>query len=151
MLEFFTTTLGLIIAFGGIFAGAVIGFFYIAGLIKKNKDADGDKLVGILKETVDALEEKVDNQKKDHDEMVTELTGKVDTLTEKVEHLEKENETLRGVLQGRDDATQEFYKKALEAFNKIEVMNSAMEVLTRALTEHFKTPTVSITNQAPKQ
>lgn len=89
--------IGLIIAAIAGGAGAYIVY-------NKQKDGADDRLINILKGTVDALEEKVNKQSED-----------IKALTEKVDDLERENETLVEVLQGRDKSTLEFQRQMLEA------------------------------------
>jgi len=115
MEQFFTTFPGIIVTIGGILAVASVGGLYVAGLIKGKKDEADDRLINILQETVNALEEKVNKQKEDHDTEVGKLNEKIDKLTTKVSELEKENETLIEVLQGRDKSTLEFQKQMLDA------------------------------------
>jgi len=145
MSDFFATTLGIVLSVGGVFAVVVVGGLYLLGIWKGKKDNEDDRLIDILKETVDALERKVDGQKKEHDETVEVLTKKIDNLTKKVEELENENETLVKVLQGRDEQTQVFYKKAFEAietgqktFALVEQMNKNHTELMKMLVEHLK-------------
>jgi len=106
-----TSPIGWIgLALGAIACGFVAYLFY-----NRQRDGADDRLIGILKETVEALEKKVDDQKREHDETVGTLTKKIDDLTRKVDDLERENGTLIEVLQGRDKATLEFQKQMLEA------------------------------------
>lgn len=98
------------LALAAIACGFTAYLFY-----NRQKDGADDRLIGILKQTVDALEKKVDDQKIEHDSTVLTLTKKIDDLTKKVDDLERENETLVHVLQGRDKATLEFQKQMLEA------------------------------------
>jgi len=88
----------------GLMIAALAGGFTAYMFYNKNKDGADDRLINILKETVDALEEKVNKQSTD-----------IAALTKKVDELEKENETLIEVLQGRDKNTLEFQKQMLEA------------------------------------
>lgn len=111
----FSTIPGIIMSVGGIIVVCVIGYTYVMGLLKKNKDGADDRLINILQGTVKALEEKVDKQKEDHDAEVKNLNTKIDTLTKKVSDLESENETLVKVLQGRDEQTKKFYEAAFES------------------------------------
>ena len=155
MSQFFFTIPGVILSIGGIITVVVLGVLYIVGLFKKGKDQEDDRLIKILEGTVNALEQKVDNQKKEHDTMIQDLTVKIEELTETVGHLEKENQTLTKVLQGRDEQTQLFYKKAFEAidtgnktFALVEAMNKAHTELMKILVEHLKVvPGVTINNQ----
>lgn len=123
---------------GAVFAVVVVGGLYALGIIKKKKDEEDDRLINILKGTVDALETKVNNQKKEHDETVTVLSNKIDHLTKKLTELEKENETLVKVLQGRDAQTQEFYKKAFEAMEISKATHSAVLEMSKNQTELMK-------------
>lgn len=156
MEHFISTTFGLITLIGGVIVVSIIGALYVIGLWKKGKDNQDDRLIKILEGTVNALEKKVDDQKKEHDDILSGLTKQINELTEKVTELESENETLIKVLQGRDEQTQIFYKKAFEAielgtktYAEVGALKSTMGELVKALTEHFKTPIV-INNQNKK-
>jgi len=149
MQQFLTTTLGIVVSSGAVGTVVILGVLYIAGLWKKGKDGEDDRLINILKSTVDALEKKVDDQKKEHDEVLKTLSKEIKDLTKKVDDLETENTRLVDILQGRDKNTQEFYEKAIKSFALVENMSTTMADLTKALTEHFKT-TVTINNQTKK-
>lgn len=88
----------------GLILAAIAGGFASYMFYNRTKDGADDRLINILKNTVDQLEKKVNQQTTD----IAELTKKVDAL-------EKENETLVKVLQGKDEETQKFYKQAFEA------------------------------------
>ena len=103
MAGFFNSVFGLIILIGGVLSICAVGVLYVAGLYSGKKDDADDRLIGILKETVDALEIKVNKQ-----------TTDIEFLTKKVQELERENGTLIEVLQGRDKATLEFQQQMLE-------------------------------------
>jgi predicted nuclease with TOPRIM domain len=149
MQEFLATTLGIVVSSGAVGTVVILGILYIAGLWKKGKNGEDDRLITILKGTVDALEEKVNNQKKEHDDILSNLTREIKELTEKVDNLDTENTRLVEILQGRDTKTQEFYEKAIRSFTLVENMNSNMADLLKALGEHFKS-TVTINNQSQK-
>lgn len=89
--------IGLIIAAT---AGGFVAYLYY----NRQKDGADDRLINILKQTVDALETKVNKQSED-----------IEALTKKVNELERENDTLIEVLQGRDKNTLEFQKQMLDA------------------------------------
>ncbi len=142
---FFTTIPGIVVSLGAILAVIVAGLLYVLGLWKKGKNGEDDRLIQILQDTVNALEEKVNNQKVEYDETADELTNKIDKLIRKVDHLEKENLTLREILQGRDEKTQLFYKKAFESMEigvktlvLVENMNKNHTELMKILVEHLK-------------
>jgi hypothetical protein len=103
-MQFFETTIGIIVGVGGVLSVASIGVLYVLGLVKGKKDNADDRLINILKETVDELERKVNKQ-----------TVDIENLTKKVDELERENSTLIEVLQGRDKNTLEFQKQMLDA------------------------------------
>ena len=156
MPQFFATTIGLVTAIGGLVAVVIVGVLYVAGLWKKGKDGEDDRLINILEGTVKALEKKVDDQKKEHDDLIQGLSTEIKELTKKVGDLEHENETLTKVLQGRDEQTQVFYKKAFEAmevsnktFALVETMNKNHTELMKILVDHLK-PGVTINNQSQK-
>ena len=141
---------------GGLLAVAVVGIFYVIGLFSKTKDGADDRLIGILQETVTALEKKVDDQKKEHDNILGNLTKQIGELTKKVDDLEQENGTLVKVLQGRDEQTQAFYKKAFEAIETGKGTHSLVENLAKnqselmkVLVDHLK-PGTTIINQPNK-
>lgn len=150
-MEFLTTIPGIIITIGAILAVVIVGGLYVVGLWKGKKDNEDDRLIGILQDTVTALEQKVDNQKKEHDEILTKLTKEIKDLTDKVADLENENETLVKVLQGRDEQTQVFYKKAFEAIEVgakthavVEQMAKQQTELMKVLIEHLKPGNVNV-------
>lgn len=162
MEHFLTTLPGIIVAWTAITTGIIAGALYVIGLIKGKKDNADDRLIGILQETVTALEKKVDEQKKEYDEdkkkldtEKNELIDKVDKLTIKVDTLEKENKTLIEILQGKDEATTKFYEKAFESIEigkqtheLVVTMSKQHAELMSMLVEHLiKKPTVNITNQ----
>ena len=101
----------------------VLGAVAVFGLWDKKakerrKDVDGeeDRLIKLLKENVDNLIKKVDQQETD-----------IKKLTKKVQDLEHENTLLVRVLQGRDEETQKFYQQAYEA---IKTINNSHEILS---------------------
>lgn len=145
-----TSVWGTAITVGAVLSIIILGIFFVAGLYKKGKDGEDDRLIDILKGTVDALEQKVDNQKKEHDETLQVLTKKVTELTKKVDDLEEENTRLVDILQGRDAKTQEFYDRAIKSFTLVETMNTNMSELMKALTEHFKSPSTVVNNVTQK-
>lgn len=139
---FNNTILDTLVTIGAVSALVIAGILVVIGVWKKGKDGNDDRLIKILQDTVTALETKVDAQKKEHDEILGGLNVKMTDLTKKVDDLEDENERLVEILQGRDRKTQEFYERALDSFKKVDGMSTAIADLTKALTEHFKTPTV---------
>lgn len=150
--------IGTIISLGAVMAVVVIGALYALGIWKKGKDDQDDRLIKILEGTIDALEKKVDDQKRGHDEIINELMAKIEVITKKVNLLESENGTLTKVLQGRDEQTQVFYKKAFESmematktFLLVEAINKNHNDLMKMLVEHLKQPGVTINNQQPAQ
>lgn len=153
MEQFFTTIPGIVISLGAILVVVVTGLLYLLGLWKKGKNQEDDRLIGLLQETVTALEDKVNFQKQEHDENMKELTEKIGTLITKVDFLELENKTLRDVLQGRDEQTQLFYKKAFEAieighktYEVVENMSKNHAELMKMLIEHLKPAGMIINN-----
>lgn len=104
MHEFFTTTLGIVISLGAILTVAVTGLLYVIGVYRKGKESEDDRLINILKATVDALEEKVDKQTED-----------IKNLTRDLHKFKEENERYIQIFQGKDTETKEFYKRAYAA------------------------------------
>lgn len=146
-MENLSTIIGIVISIGGVFSVVVLGGLWILGIVKGKKDNEDDRLIGILQDTVTALEGKVNQQKREHDEILTDLTAKIKVLGEKVDELERENTTLIKVLQGRDAQTQEFYKQAFDAFKKVDLINTNHNELMKLLSEHLIKPGVTINNQ----
>ncbi len=143
MEQFFTTIPGIIVTIGGVIAVAVVGIGYIVGVWKGKKDNADDRLITILKETVDALEVKVNKQSED-----------IEALTRKVDELEKENGTLIEVLQGRDKNTLEFQKQMLdtvrismETNNISKDINSKVAELVDKMDKHLQAVTLAQSKQ----
>ncbi len=113
MIQFFTTTLGTVISLGAILTVSVAGLLFLIGIfskqkrvIKEEEDKDGDRLINILKATVDQLEEKVNKQTKD-----------IEALTVELHKFKEDNERYIKIFQGRDEQTQEFYKRSYAAMD----------------------------------
>lgn len=104
MYEFISQLPNSPIGWLGLIIAAVAGGAGAYMVYNKQKDGADDRLINILKGTVDALEEKVNKQSED-----------IQLLTVKVDELERENETLVEILQGRDKSTLEFQRQMLEA------------------------------------
>lgn len=104
MYEFITQLPNSPIGWIGLVLAAIAGGFSAYLIYNRQKDGADDRLITILKETVDQLEVKVNKQSED-----------IEKLTKKITSMEHENEVLVKVLQGRDDQTQQFYKQAFEA------------------------------------
>ena len=147
-----STIITNLIAGGSLLSLVILGGFALYGLFDKTKrerktqeDGVEDRLIKLLNETNQALEEKLKKQKEGHDEVLDNLTKQIQELSDKVDDLESENETLVKVLQGRDEQTQLFYKKAFEAMeigNKthglVVEMNKNQTDLMKVLIEHLK-------------
>lgn len=97
-------SLNTVTSWAAILAVGAVGLFYFLGMFKKNKNGEDDRLINLLKSTVDELEKKVNQQDKD-----------IKELTNKVGYLGSINKTLTDILQGRDDKTTDFYDKILNA------------------------------------
>lgn len=123
MEHFLTTAPGIIISVGSILAVVAVGVLYFLGLLKGKKDNADDRLIDILKTTVEELEKKVDKQRTDIDELTTE-----------VEELRRDNKRYIEILQGRDEATKEFYKQALESMQ----VSKATHEIVISLAESMK-------------
>lgn len=103
---------------------AMVGSLAIYGLYDKarierrrSSDSEDDRLINILKGTVDELEKKF-----------TKATNDIDLLTAKVDHLSRENEALIKILQGRDEQTQEFYRQGFVMFKQVEGIARKLKV-----------------------
>lgn len=142
MYEFLSQLPNSPIGWIGLTIAAIVGGFTAYMFYNKNKDGADDRLINILKGTVDALEEKVNKQSAD-----------IEALTEKLNELEKENETLVEVLQGRDKSTLEFQKQMLEAMRiGMETNGLAKETATslNRLTDLISAHIVAIETQDAK-
>lgn len=138
MKEFLTTIPGIVISLGAILSVVVIGLLFILGLWKKGKNGEDDRLIDILKSTVDALETKVNKQ-----------TTDIEALTKEVRDLKRDNEKYIEIFQGRDKETKDFYERAYKAIDtvaqthdiittvaeSIKNTNSAMEKLIELLSK----------------
>lgn len=127
-MESFITQFG---GYIGVSTAVIVGVFALIGLINKNSRAlkkeeteTATSVIDLLKEQVDALETKVDQQDMD-----------IRELTKKVESLKTENHTLTEVLQGRDGTTQQFYKDAYAAMKVIEAIAQSSKDSNQALTK----------------
>ena len=121
MYEFISQLPNSPIGWIGLMLAAIAGGFAAYLAYSRNRDGSDDRLINILKETVDALEEKVNKQSHD-----------IEALTKKVDDLEKENGTLIEVLQGRDKNTLDFQKQMLEAMKiGMETNGLAKETATK--------------------
>ncbi len=120
--HFFTTVPGIIVAVIGILAGSIIGLGYLISVVKGKKDNADDRLINILKTTVDELETKVNKQ-----------TTDIAELTRKVTELSRDNETLTKLLQGRDDQTQDFYKRGFVAMDTIAQSHDILTTMAKSI------------------
>lgn len=121
MYEFLSQLPNSPIGWIGLTIAAIAGGFGAYMVYNRQKDGSDDRLINILKETVDALEAKVNKQSDD-----------IEALTKKVDDLEKENGTLIEVLQGRDKNTLDFQKQMLEAMKiGMETNGLAKETATK--------------------
>ena len=124
------------------FVGAVsLGILVIIGLFdkikkqrKKEVDKTDDRLITLLKDQVNALERKVENQ-----------SVKIKKTEKQIKALQVENEILRNVLQGRDEAALEAIAKVNQVLditrqNGINVIkvNKSIEKLYSAIERHLK-------------
>lgn len=125
----------------GIVALAMVGIFAVYGLFIKQKketheegDKADDRLISLLKGTVEALEKKVAT-----------LEGLQKINSQEIEELKTENEVMRKILQGKDIATLEYQKQGLQAMKDLKetlafVSSNArsMDRLMTILTDHLE-------------
>lgn len=104
MEQFLNTVPGIVTGIGMIILTIVVGGLYVVGLWKGKKDNADDRLINILKTTVDELEIKVSKQ-----------TIDILSLTKEVHELKRDNEKYIDIFKGRDERTQEFYKQGFES------------------------------------
>lgn len=120
-------------ASGIVLVGAVAIYGQVDKLMraraKENGSAD-DRLINILKQTVEELSTKVNEQQR-----------QIEGLNNKMEILQKENQTLTAVLQGRDAGTIEFQKNVLSRIETTrticESTNANVERLCEVLEKHL--------------
>ena len=120
--HFFATIPGIIVGVGAVLSVASIGFLYVIGVIRGKKDNADDRLINILKTTVDELESKVNKQ-----------TTDISELTKEVHALKRDNEMLTKLLQGRDDQTQDFYKKGFAAMDTITQSHDILTTMAESI------------------
>lgn len=127
--HFFSTIPGIITGVGIVISGIIAGFLYIASLYDKQKRAkkdeenkDEDRLINLLKDTVDELTKKVDKQTLD-----------IEELTKKVDMLERDNENYIKIFQGRDKDTQDFYKAAYGAIDTVHQTHDIMTTVAESI------------------
>ena len=123
------------------FAGAVtLGVLVMIGLFDKVRkqrkgeaDSTDDRLITLLKDQVDALERKVENQ-----------SVKIKKTEKQIKVLQAENEILRDVLQGKDEAALEAVAKVNQTLDiarqngiNINKMNKSIEKLYSAIERHL--------------
>ncbi len=116
---------------------SLLGLFALWGIFdkaKKQLNTEKDKMeldvINLLKEQVEALEKKVNNQEK----TIRDLQGKVLKF-------EGENTILKNLLQGRDEESAEFKKKGFEAMERTQHVERIMERVEKnlaAITEIIK-------------
>ncbi len=116
MEHFFTTIPGIVISLGAILTVCVTGLLYLIGLWKKGKNGEDDRLITILKQTVDQLEIKVNQQSTD-----------IENLTKELHELKRDNTKYIEIFQGRDQETKEFYKRA---YNAMDIMTQTHDIIT---------------------
>lgn len=109
----------------------------------RQKDGADDRLIGILKGTVEELEKKVNKQDED-----------IKGLVLRVAELKTTNETLTRILQGRDEATIEFQRNVMAAVSTARDTHDLainMEKSLNKLTDLISAHIVAIeTSKGPK-
>lgn len=120
---------------------AVFGIFAVAAIfgkgfrqVKDESDRADDRLINLLRSTVDTLDRKVKVLEEEQSKTRLELT-----------RLRTENETMSKILQGRDTSTVEYQKASYESMKLLaetykvsQETNANVEKLYRLLDEHFK-------------
>lgn len=99
-------------------------FFKGKNKLHSEVDADGDRLINILKGTVEQLEIRVQT-----------LEANNTKLEKKLEEVKTENKSLRDVLQGRDAIQVEYQKRVLDTLISLEEGNSETLESIRSLYE----------------
>lgn len=98
-----TTFTGWVLLGIAVAGASIVAFLFYS----RQRDGADDRLINILKQTVEELEKKVEAQ-----------DGDIKELTKKVNTLQTTNETLSKVLQGRDEATLAFQRELLQAASR---------------------------------
>ena len=113
-------------AFGwiGFLLAAIAAGFSAYLIYNRNKAGADDRLIGILQDTVAALEAKVDVQGRE-----------IDHLTDRLNEVMTANKTLTEALQGRDQATLAFQKELLQAATTAKETNDIAQNLEKALSK----------------
>lgn len=122
MEEFLTSLPTSPIGWIGLTLAAIAAGFTAYLFWSRQRDGADDRLIGILKQTVDELEKKVNKQ----DEDIKSLVGKVDRL-------KYINETLTKVLQGRDEATLAFQRELLNSASTAKETNQIAQNLEKSI------------------
>lgn len=100
----------------GTVSAIVIGLVALYGIYKGTSDRASDRLIGILKTTVDEMEKKI-----------TDLETQQKVLTTDIDNLKTTNKTLVDILQGRDSKTVEMYTMTKTTFENVERLCNLME------------------------
>lgn len=129
--------IGWMAASGIVIAGGVAAYGQIDKIWRERKKIDGDaddRLISILKQTVEELEVKINTQ-----------AQKIENLTHEIDKMKEENKTLVSVLQGRDGQTIKFQEQVLSAVTKgletheiVRSTNSNVERLCSLMEQHMK-------------
>lgn len=121
-MDLFNNFSGGIVTVGVIAGGVVVGILYLLGIFKGKKDNADDRLINILKTTVDELEKKVNQQTLD-----------IDELTKEVHDLKKDNEKYIKILEARDEQTKEFYQRAFSAMEKVDKTHDSVTTMEQSI------------------
>jgi FtsZ-binding cell division protein ZapB len=121
------------LGWGGLIIG--LGFAAVAAYLtfKQYRGGQDDRLINILKDTVEELEKKVDQQDRD-----------IKLMQAQVSSLQTTNDTLTRVLQGRDTETIEFQRRvdgaviaSRDTNEKVTIMAEQMIKLMGILERHM--------------
>ncbi len=120
---------------GLIILGAFSGMYLFSKALKqKRKEADesDSRLVGLLKDTVDELERKVDN-----------LTKQQQENMDQIKRLSSDNEVITKIFQGRDSKSEEMYsmvKATMENTTRLFELMSKHMTLTEEIVGKMPQP-----------
>ncbi len=129
MEKFFNTIFGTVISLGAILTVAVTGLLYMIGIWSKGKkdqkdsnSKEEDRLINILKTTVEELETKVNKQTLD-----------IKNLTEEVHELKRENGKYIEIFQGRNEETKKFYERAYIAIDTVQQTHDIITTMAESI------------------
>lgn len=142
----FLPTIGWVSVLANLILGG-FALFQIFGkgvlAVRKESDEADDRLIALLKDTVDGLERKVASLETKYESTKTELT-----------RMRTENEVMQKLLQGRDATSLEYQKAGMETMKKVDSIldvvqanNKHIANLYELLEEHLEILSIGKSNK----